>query len=45
VTATLMMSENAALAARSQVEWMTGIEPAPSALESTDSVRIMHLGQ
>jgi hypothetical protein len=40
-----MSSKNMALAARSQVERMTGIEPALSAWESTDSVRIMYLNQ
>jgi hypothetical protein len=34
MTATLLISENTALAARSQVERMTGIEPALSAWES-----------
>jgi hypothetical protein len=34
MTATLMISENTALAARSQVERMTGIEPALSAWEA-----------
>jgi hypothetical protein len=34
MTATLMISENAALAARFQVERMTGIEPALSAWEA-----------
>jgi hypothetical protein len=34
MTTTLMISENAALAARSQVERMTGIEPALSAWEA-----------
>jgi hypothetical protein len=43
--ATKMISENMALAARFQVERMTGIEPAMSAWESTDFVRIIHLEQ
>jgi hypothetical protein len=34
MTATLMIPENTALAARSQVERMTGIEPALSAWEA-----------
>ena len=34
MTASLMISENTALAARSQVERMTGIEPALSAWEA-----------
>jgi hypothetical protein len=45
MTASLMISENMALTVRSQVERMTGIEPALSAWESTDSVRIVQLEQ
>jgi hypothetical protein len=45
MTASLMISENIALAAHYHWERMTGIEPALSAWESTDSVRIMQLEQ
>jgi hypothetical protein len=45
MTASLMVSENTTLPARSQVERMTGIGPALSALEFVKSVRIMHLEQ
>jgi hypothetical protein len=43
--ATLIISENIALAARSQVERMTGIEPALSAWEFAESARIGHAEQ
>jgi hypothetical protein len=42
MAASLMISENTALAARYQVERMTGIEPALSAWEFGESVRIIH---
>jgi hypothetical protein len=41
----LMISENTALAAHSLLERMTGIEPALSAWEFAESVRIMQLEQ
>jgi hypothetical protein len=43
--ASLVISKNMAPAARSQVERMTGIEPALSAGEFADPVRLMHSEQ
>ena len=45
MTASLMILENIALAARFQVERMTGIEPALSAWEFNELVRIMRIEQ